>query len=142
LRYVYLILPQCIIRVRSTGAIGRPSPVFRYGWAGSVDSVIIVHQIIVISSANLCNNCCNWWYAQFVHEWRIRPNLKLVYDALLVHASTTAKNIAKIGHSSYLNHPPLDTQILSMATSKYLACAPASIYLLALSTPLYSRTRK
>jgi hypothetical protein len=25
----------------------------------SVDSVIIVHQVIVIRSANLCNNCCN-----------------------------------------------------------------------------------
>jgi hypothetical protein len=33
-----------------------------------VNSVIIVHQVIVIRSANLCNNCCKWLYARFVHK--------------------------------------------------------------------------
>jgi len=50
------------IYARASHGLWRPYStlvVSMLGLASSVDSVITVHQVIVIRSANLCNNCCN-----------------------------------------------------------------------------------
>jgi hypothetical protein len=80
-------------------------------------------------------------FYQQIHRLDEHSSYALHHSAL----SLTDLDINEFGSHHHLSHNPpnpsaLDTQILSTAMSKFLACAPTSspIYSLALSTPLES----